>query len=191
MVVIANQQREVSPKEHYKILSDFKGANRKFFGTEKKQFKNGSLSPSARQLTEIESKRYQDVRKSVKQHLKKYSNLVPNMKKHKLKLMNEILEQEEAPKIPKKRKLKKPKMREIDTDQGVYVGQDRVEGFQNQSKTPSHSHRYETHKGPFQQMYVQLGGLGFNKDKKWDQADERRRNMLNFSHKVYSKPTKC
>ena len=46
------------------------------------------------------------------------------------------------------------------------------------------SQKYLKYKGKLNDRYVQFGGLGPNKDEKWNEAYERRINMKNFSNKV-------
>lgn len=43
---------------------------------------------------------------------------------------------------------------------------------------------YISHKGKFKDKYIKFGGLGANKDERWNIISQRRQNMLEFSDNV-------
>ncbi|CAI2364814.1 unnamed protein product [Moneuplotes crassus] len=49
---------------------------------------------------------------------------------------------------------------------------------------PTEKEKYVPYKGAVTNKYIEFGGLGLNKDQDWTIAQERRRNMLNFSSRV-------
>ncbi|CAI2365214.1 unnamed protein product [Moneuplotes crassus] len=180
--------------------------------TKRKQIVNMSLiNPVTNRLPEeTDMDRYKEVRNSVEKYIKKFSHLIPNLKKKKYELLTDILGKDKYEEIKSKLKSKNPAKEAKSRDRmqrplGSLKINKTTDGspknnIKRQKKAellldssakskmpkqkPESKEELVTYKGAITDKYINLGGLGFNKDKSWDVAHERRRNMLNFSHKV-------
>lgn len=129
----------------------------------------------------------------MEKHVKKFSHLIPNLKKKKFELITQILGQNKYEEIKSKLKSKKiakvAKSRDrVQRNQGPVKASKTIDGSPKiNTKDSEDREDIVTYKGAITDKYMKLGGLGFNKDESWDIAHERRRNMLNFSHRITGK----
>mmetsp|Transcript_4514 Transcript_4514/g.3793 ORF Transcript_4514/g.3793 Transcript_4514/m.3793 type:complete len:196 (+) Transcript_4514:761-1348(+) len=62
--------------------------------------------------------------------------------------------------------------------------EDTEDNPQKQLPTQRSNDRFISYKGKLADRYTQFGGLGANKDIKWNDAYKRRKNMVNFGDKI-------
>ena len=162
-------------------------------------------------------KRYKEVNISVEAHLAKFQHLIPDIKRKKIELLNDILGEKTYKEISEKMKqdrnkstinrikeIKRQSACEMSTDDAMlkkYKHQSKIMvnsprdskplKVQNKSHQKSFSPtdlKYTPHKGKISESYQSLGGLGSNVgDEKWSEVYSRRKAMLNFSFQVNQK----
>jgi hypothetical protein len=145
-------------------------------------------------------KRYEDVKTSVEEHLKKYEWMIPDVRKKKTDLLKQILGEKSFNDIRFKLERKRL-VGEKNNDNKTFIHKANIDLKSNlknnlrenespsKSKTKSNDEglKYKPHKGKIAESYQRLGGLGPNQDEKWTDVQNRRKQMLYFADTVNQK----
>lgn len=144
-------------------------------------------------------RRYNEVNASVEEHLRKYEYLIPDLRQKKFDLLKQILGEKSfedvqyqltQKKLANNFKGSRALKHEGEKSHDKFLSKTSDPEISPKSKSPKLVHEspsYPTHKGKLKESYQNLGGLGHNKDEKWEEVNGRRRNMLSFSNKVNDK----
>lgn len=145
-------------------------------------------------------KRYQDVKTSVEEHLKKYEWMIPDVRKKKFDLLKQILGEKSFDEIRFKLERKRL-IGDKNNDSKPYAHKGTIDLKRNlkhgareeespskfKSKSKDEDLNYKPHKGKIAESYQRLGGLGPNQDEKWTDVQNRRKQMLYFADIVNQK----